>query len=669
MTHSESADDDSTSERTLGSAIRKISPVANSSFDKPTVNYLSPGGDPLPYFAPPRLGVAETAGFSAWEQAKLLELAGRGYRIVRKLGEGGFGVVFQAVDAAGRTVAIKMLHAGLGHERYRLRFALEAQALTRLDAPGLVRLYHYDVSGPEPMLVTEYVPGGTLAQKLHTRAAYEPQQAADSIRQLAVSVQLVHDAGLIHRDIKPSNILIGADDRLKLGDFGLAKRLDCADDLTPTGRGIGGTPEYSAPEQFRSTGECDGRADIYALGATFYRLLTGKPVFERAGPDDLVAVILRVLSEEPVPPRRLMPAVPRELEAICLKCLEKNPADRYATAADLAADLEAWQAGERPTHARPSTLAGRAKKKLRRVPKFPVAMVLIALLGLGAAFLMMDGREKLAATPPTELSTPPEPAPVDPLVAMRAEFEKDGKLELQGETGKPRWHRFPIGGPELSESPIGDGVCSFESLGMCVLELLPEAPSHHFVLRVELRFATARAEADEPPFMGLFVGGEKSVDPGDSRIRLYSFAAVHSSEGPTIRMDKNIGVSTVRIVQHPTVFPGLRMSSLATRPFEPSAIFPGPWRAFEIEVRDGGIAPRVILGAAPQRFEYNFPVDGGLLDAATIQARYASQADSLRKIDGLAGVPYRDWNPRGAVGIWGNKAAVDFKNVSFTKLP
>ncbi len=637
--------------RTLDNVIADIAPTAPYVEDKSTDEYFSVDGE-APVIMAVRSPVPEFVDLTEWEKTKILELAARGYRVVRKLGEGGFGVVFQAVDAAERTVAVKVLRAELGQVRYRQRFALEANALTRLDHPGLVRLFHYDVSGPEPMLVTEYVPGGTLAQKLHGRLAFEPRVAADAVRQLATSVQLVHDAGLIHRDIKPSNILITADDRMKLGDFGLVKRLDRNDDLTPSGRGIGGTPEYSAPEQFRGSDDCDGRADIYALGATLYRLLTGQAVFERVGSDDLVGVILRVMADEVVPPRKLRPDIPRELEAVCLRCLEKNPADRYPTAAALAADLKAWETGGEMI-ARPRTLAGRVWKRARRVPKLPVAVVFVALLGLGAAFFILKDQ------------APPE----EPLAAMKRELGKNGTVVLQGETGEPRWHRFPIGGSVLSRSLIGDKACSFESMNIGVLELYPEAPSDHFLFEGEVRFADSRIGNDpgEHPYLGLFVAGELTGDPKKDKSLLYTLTGLYFEEGPTVRDHNLMHFASARILQRSDVVSAKGKSGMAHTVFTPSATVPGPWRKFRIEVWPDRIIPKTVTGGAEQDFTVS--VRGGTIDAMALGKALDRLEHEQRKNIGPDGLTYPKWNSRGAVGIWAYKAAVDFKNVSLVPLP
>ena len=632
-------------DHTLLELIEEISPT-KSSEDRHTTAEFLPGSSPILHFELKPFRDPQFATFTAWEQAQIVELGRRGYRVQSKLGDGGFGVVFLAVDSAERLVAVKMLHAALTEDRYRQRFAIEANALSLLDDPALVKLYHYDVSGPDPMLVTEFVPGGTLAKQLHGCGIFESAEATEVIRQLAEVVHKVHGAGLVHRDIKPSNILIGSDGRYKLGDFGLAKRLDRDDDLTPTGRGIGGTPEYSAPEQFRSSGDCDGRADIYALGATLYRLLTGKPVFERKGDGDFVGVILRVLSEEPVPPRRLRPEIPRALEAVCLKCLAKNPAERYRTAAELAADLQAWRTGADDMIARPSTLAQRVWRGVRRMPKFPVAMILVALLGLGAAFLIMKKDDG------------PKPEP-DVLVVMQKELEADGRLELVGATGLPRWHRWAIGGPELVQSSTGDATNSFEAMDVCALELLPTVSFEHFKLVGQMRFVASKAGAQEPdrPFAGLYVGGQESHDAhGHS---LYTLAGQYFEDGPSALADKTIRFKYFRILRQADSLPMKGRVELAELGFQPTAVLPGPWRTFEIEASAKSLIPRL----------ESFDLRPGSVDRGLLQIAIESDSRILRKNPALAGLIVPAWNHKTALGLWAYRAGVDFRNVSLIRLP
>lgn len=592
------------------------------------------------------------ATLTSWEQLQIPELARRGYRVLSKLGEGGFGVVFKALDASERVVAVKMLHASLGHDRYRKRFSIEANALTRVSDPGLVQLFHYDVNGAEPMLVTEFVPGGTLAKKLNNQPIMTPTEAAEAIAYLARVIHKVHGVGVIHRDIKPSNILIGGDGRMKLGDFGLAKRLDRDDDLTPTGRGIGGTPEYSAPEQFRCSGDCDFRADIYSLGATLYRMLTGKAVFQRNTDGELLEVVLRVLSEEPIPPRIHEETIPRVLEAICLKCLAKNPTDRYRNAGELAADLDAWLAGEL-TIARPRSWVGRVWRHARAVPKFPVALLLMGILILGAAPALL--RKKDVAP--------------DPLVAMMKQLKNGETVELVGATGKPHWHRWIDGSPDFVESTDGEKSCAYESLSYCTLELFPEVPLDHYLLQGQIRMINSCFGNDHLncPSAGFFIGGQKTVLPETDCGSTYAMAN-------TFYMDGNHGfMKNIHFLfRCDLMMPDsqiARCNSLHGHvPFTPTDSLPGNWQTFQIEVAPNAISPRAFIDGAMRNFQFGSEKLPYTTDAA-VQKIHESNESSFTDIFGRKRFSIPKWNSRGAVGIASYASALNFRNVILVPLP
>jgi serine/threonine-protein kinase len=254
------------------------------------------------------------------------------------------GVVYQARHIKlNRVVALKMILAG-GHagEDELARFKTEADAVARLQHPHIVQIYEVGQQGGLPFSALEYCPGGSLEAKLRGT----PLPARDATRLvevLARAMDAAHQKGIVHRDLKPANILLTPDGTPKVSDFGLAKKLDASAGPTASGA-IMGTPSYMAPEQAGGQSKVVGPpADVYALGAVLYECLTGRPPFKAATPLD---TMLQVLSEEPVPPRLLQPGVPRDLETICLKCLEKEPAKRYRSAAALADDLGRYQNGE-----------------------------------------------------------------------------------------------------------------------------------------------------------------------------------------------------------------------------------------------------------------------------------------------------------------------------------
>jgi serine/threonine-protein kinase len=303
-----------------------------------------------------------------------------GHEVEAVLGHGGMGVVYKARQRAlDRPVAVKMLLAGpFAGPRELGRFRRETAALACLRHPNIVQVHDAgDVEG-RPYFTMELVEGGSLAQKL-SGTPQPARQAAALVATLAEAVQVAHQCGIVHRDLKPANILLTADGTPKISDFGLARRLEGGAGLTQTGVPMG-TPSYMAPEQARGqVGAIGPAVDVYALGAVLYELLTGRPPFRA---ETAAETVRQVMDREPAPPSRLNARVPRDLETICLKCLHKAPARRYAGARDLAEDLGRFLAGK-PIRARPVGVAERAVKWARRRPA--AALLLGALVVMAAS--------------------------------------------------------------------------------------------------------------------------------------------------------------------------------------------------------------------------------------------------------------------------------------------
>jgi WD40 repeat protein/serine/threonine protein kinase len=309
-----------------------------------------------------------------------------GYEILATLGRGGMGVVYQARHTKlGRTVALKMILSGAHAGADDLgRFRTEAEAIARLQHPNIVQIFEVGEQSGLPFFSLEFCGGGSLERKLGG-TPLPPKEAAHLVETLARAMQAAHDKGVVHRDLKPANVLLAEDGTPKITDFGLAKKLDPASPRRESGGGLTatgavmGTPSYMAPEQAGSKSkEIGPRTDVYALGAILYELLTGRPPFRAATQLD---TIMQVVSDEPVPPSQLQSRTPRDLETICLKCLQKEPGKRYVSAAALAEDLRRFQNGE-PIQARP---VGRAERSWRWCRRNPVGAALIAVLVVGTA--------------------------------------------------------------------------------------------------------------------------------------------------------------------------------------------------------------------------------------------------------------------------------------------
>jgi WD40 repeat protein len=297
-----------------------------------------------------------------------------GYEVLGVLGRGGMGVVYKAWQLSlGRAVALKMILAGAHASPGELaRFRAEADALARLRHPNIIQIHDVGEYEGRPYLALEYVEGGSLKDRLGG-TPLPPRQAAALVQTLAGAVQAAHGCGIVHRDLKPGNVLLAGDGTPKITDFGLAKRLDAAAGPTRTGSVLG-TPAYMAPEQAGGQSRQVGPAtDVYALGALLYELLAGRPPFRA---DTSLETLRAVVNEDPVPLRKLVPRLPRDLETVCLTCLHKEPGRRYASAAALADDLGRFLAGE-PVRARTVPAWERAYRWSRRRPGWA------ALLGVG----------------------------------------------------------------------------------------------------------------------------------------------------------------------------------------------------------------------------------------------------------------------------------------------
>ncbi len=362
-----------------------------------------------------------------------------GYRVGEVLGRGGMGVVYKARHLRlNRPVAIKMmLNGGFAGPPELARFQREAEALAALQHPNIVQVHDVGESGGLPYFAMEFVDGGNLAQKLDG----VPQPARDAATLMALlagAVEAAHRGGIVHRDLKPANILLTADGTPKITDFGLARRLDAGAGLSMTGARIG-TPGYMAPEQVAGHARVSGAAtDIYALGAILYEMLTGRPPFLA---ETAVETERQVIAEEPAPPSRLNARVPRDLETICLQCLQKDPKRRYTSAAQLGDDLQRFLRGE-PIKARPVGWFERAARWIRRHPAR-------ALMLFGGLMISARGARRRM---------------VDPLGADAGLSRHRGRLARRpdrpcgGRTGVRRVP--PWNGPGFGSEPEDTAICA-----------------------------------------------------------------------------------------------------------------------------------------------------------------------------------------------------------------
>jgi serine/threonine-protein kinase len=565
-----------------------------------------------------------------------------GYEVLSVLGRGGMGVVYRARDLAlGRIVALKMLRAGaLAQSQEIQRFDREAQAAAKLNHAHLVPVYEFGRHGELHYFSMALVVGGTLADHLE-RFRGNPKAAVVLIEKVARAVHHAHSHHVLHRDLKPTNILLDERGEPLVSDFGLAKMLDSALDLTRPGDMVG-TPLYMAPEQATGRADQASRAsDIWALGVILYELLTGQRPFLGKNREELLRDIQ---ATDPPRLRSVQSKLPKDLETICLKCLEKDPARRYATAEALADDLARWHAGE-PILAKPATLPRRAWRKVRRHPLVSTAVGVIALA-------LVSTLGVLHYTDPDR-----------DLKAMQQMLSRGAPVTLIDATGPPRWFRWPTG-----EAGTGidarDGSFFFHTVTLSLLDLMPDPQLQRYRYRGEIRHDVDQSRLGE---VGIFFAHAKLVGPkgaADSFLALsftdgpHSLNVVKDAKGKVFRR----ATLDYRYYRETGVDPGYNGHALITSPGKPAVKFyapPGPgethkaWRSLAVDVTPGEV--RVFWENQPFAIMSRADLEG----CANELLRNAAETKDLT---------FR-FNPRGALGLYLLSGAAFFRNVVIEPLP
>ncbi len=548
------------------------------------------------------------------------------YEILEKLAVGGMSVVFKARQLhPNRLVALKIPHgtALAGTETFA-RFRIEVEAVARLQHEHIVRIYECGEEDGWLYFSMEYVEGGTLAARI-SGAPLPAREAAQLVQTLARAVQFAHRQGVIHRDLKPANVLLGAEGSVKLTDFGLAKWLDADEGLTRS-HAILGTAKYMAPEQAcGAAGKVGVRADVYGLGTILYECLTGRPPFQA---ETQTAILRQVESAAPVPPSRIQPGLSRDLEAVCLKCLEKDPERRYASAELLAEDLGRWLDGE-ATLARPARWPARLWRAARRHRALTAALVLVVLAGVltpVAAYLRDPARQR---------------------ERVEGAIREAHPVTLIGATGPPAWFQLRTDPAFTKISTAPDGTFSVTAFRLGLVELLSDPQGESYRFSAEVR----QDRGEEPGGrVGIyFMHGKRSTAESQVVHELCGIDFNELSSFPDVDRKAMRG-NPVRFIMRRYLEPGIVPADhTIAGPFARHfARQPYRWRKVAVEVtpaKIGAFWEEELLGEVSR---------AGLMELAN---KHWASGPSTR------GDPRPEWPTRGALGLYVSAATASFRSV------
>jgi serine/threonine-protein kinase len=571
------------------------------------------------------------------------------YLLLDQLPTTGMGVVFQARQGSlKRMVALKVIKAAiLASAEARNRFRLEAETLARVRHANVVQIHEFGEYQGEPFFTMEWLDGGTLQKKLDGRPQDE-RQAAELMRTLARAVQALHAAKIVHRDLKPANILFDTDGTPKIADFGLVKLIGESGDNTQPGVVLG-TPAYMAPEQARESRDIGNAADVYALGVILYEMLTGRVPLKGLTPLETMDL---VRTQEPEWPSKHRRKLDRHLEAICMKCLEKNSADRYPSAAALADQLDRWLKNE-PTFPPPPSWVARMRRAVRRHPRTVAAACLgVLLLALVPAVLWYRDADR-------------------PVKNIEGRLSRGETVTLIGDKGKPAWHSFPTGGTVyFDQAP--DGACLLDSWTRTLLELVRDPQLEEYRFQVEVRhekssqpgrvgiyFAHQTFQAGPDPVH--YLGSLTFDDIADLRVA-YKNALPQMPNPPPPPTGNPVFLWPEAFSPDAQGGEWVAGGIVGLNPtlFEAAGLGGGRWRRLVVEV-----TPRSVRGFWGEK-EDSVLVPVGELNAQTWVRNTQHKIDRWNKQK--PGEPHAnsvrpEWKPRGSLGLYLYRGSASFRRV------
>jgi tRNA A-37 threonylcarbamoyl transferase component Bud32 len=564
-----------------------------------------------------------------------------GYEILGTLGRGGMGVVYKARHPSlGIEVALKTMRFEAAGEDLADRFLREAQAVVRLNHPHIVRLYDVGEDQGTHYFTMAYVAGGSL-HRCREQFAGDERSIVTLMEKVARGVQHAHEQGIIHRDLKPGNILLDEHGEPLVSDFGLAKFVKDVSEQTASGVVLG-TAAYMPPEQAAGHNSLVGtHSDVWALGVILYELLTGKKPFEG---QDLVSMAHLLTKTDPPRPSSLNHRLDRALETIVLKCLEKNPARRYASAGPLADDLARWLRKE-PILARPQPWPIRLGRNLKRRPTLQV-------LAMACAVAVVVALTVYLTAPPPAAETPRKDAAEDKEAVrrhLRAALARGEKVVLIGQRGGPRWFAWRVGQDEGNLADAPDGAFVVGNQNCALLELLPDPGIDRFVLEAEVR--QDRGETNGQ--VGLYFGHSAQPENGGTT---HFFCGASFAE---IAKVKGVFMGQLYRYWHP----GQQFKNPA-----PSAVqLPGGTRSFDPQPNPPRVFRKLRVTVTPDWIQLCWS-DDPLRKWSRQNVDYFAQEGF--KGPGCWPRPPRipQFAPREGLGLYVFRAAASFKNVTIGPL-